>query len=195
MKRLVFVTLLLLLGASSFAQKSGYEKCIEINSGAGLDDYQKYTFGIGMINGYRQDAFFLGVGVGYEYLRGLYYKTLIYRGSALPTERESSYCTRNNLQVYGRLKADLSKTKVSPFLSVDLGYNIGLSDNEIKMANGFFFEPAFGIDFIVNEEQTIYFSIGYNGQNYDFEYITTLSGTHMENKLAGKINARFGFKF
>ena len=105
---------------------------------------------------------------------------------------------RNNIKLYGRLKANLTATKVSPFFSVDLGGTIGLSSNSIKMANGFFFEPCFGCDFALSPKQAIYLMLGYNGQGYDYRaFDTTLGSTsdEMRHVLAGKFAIHLGFKF
>lgn len=199
MKRVILSAFTLFMGVSLFAQNSGYEKSIEINAGFPLDEYQKKTFGIGMVNGYRlNDNFSLGLGIGYEYIEGLYYHSYEYKGGIIGSKNYDSYDIRNNIQIYGRIKTNLTSTKVSPFLSCDFGYTIGLSDNDIKMANGLFFEPAFGMDFVLNDDQTIYFTVGYNGQNYDYEFFNlTLgsSGSEILNKRAGKLSVKFGFKF
>lgn len=199
MKRTFLLAFALLLGIASYAQNSGYEKSVEINGAFGLDDYQKYTFGIGMVNGYRiNDNLYLGVGIGYEYLKGMYYKSYEYVGGITGSKKYDSYDIRNNVQLFGRIKANLTSSNVSPFLSVDLGYNVGLGGNEIKMANGLFYEPAFGIDFKLDEKQSIYFMIGYNGQNYEYKfYNLTLgsAGNDTEKKTAGKLSLRLGFVF
>lgn len=199
MKKVLLFAFALALGASSVAQTSGYEKSIEINGGFSLDDYQNYTFGIGMVNGYRiNDNFYVGLGIGYEYLKGLYYKSYEYVGGIIGSKNYTSEDIRNNIQIFGRIKANLTSSKVSPFLSCDLGYNAGLGGNNIKMATGLFYEPAFGIDFKMSDEQTIYFTIGYNSQNYEYKfYNLTLGNSYdkIENVKAGKLNLRLGFKF
>lgn len=199
MKKILIFAFALILGAASYAQNSGYEKSIEINGGFGLDDYQNYTFGIGMVNGYRlNDNFYLGLGLGYEYLKGLYLKSYEYIGGFIGSKSSVSDDIRNNIQIFGRIKANLTNSNVSPFLSCDLGYNAGLSGNDIKMATGLFYEPAFGIDFKMSNEQTMYFTIGYNSQNYEYKFFNlTLgnSGHETENVKAGKLSLRLGFKF
>ncbi len=100
--------------------------------------------------------------------------------------------------MFGRLKANLTSTKVSPFFAVDFGANIGLSSNEIKMANGFYYEPAFGCDFAISPKQSIYLMLGYNGIGYNYEaFDTTLgsAGYEMRHALAGKLAIHIGFKF
>ena len=197
MRRFILSTITVLASVSLFAQ--GYEKSIEANVGIGLDNCQKFTFGLSMINGYRiNDYFFIGAGVGYEYLDGLYYHSYEYKGNVVGSSNYDSYDVRNNIQVFARIKANLTNTKVSPFLSGDVGYTVGLSSNEIKMANGLFFQPSFGCDIRLSDKQTIYIMLGYNGQNYNYCWFdNTLGSTEdkMLTKLAGKFAIHVGFIF
>ncbi len=199
MKKIILAVATIFVSFTLFAQNKGYEKSIEVNGAIGLDDCQKYTFGISMINGYRINNYlFIGAGVGYEYLNGLNYHSYQYKGGLLESTSFDSYDVRNNIQLFGRAKANLTNTKVSPFIILDLGYNVGLSGNEIKMANGFFFQPSFGCDLAINEKQSVYIMLGYNGQNYTYEWFdTTYGSTGKETKeqLAGKFCFHIGFKF
>lgn len=199
MRRFLFCAILAMATLTSFAQTRGYEKSVEATGGIGLDKYQKFTFGVSMVNGYRvNDYFFVGAGVGYEYLDGLYYSSYEYHSGLGNSYHGTSDDVRNNIKLYGRLKANLTATKVSPFFAVDLGATIGLSSNEIKMANGFYFEPCFGCDFALSPKQAIYVMLGYNGQGYDYHaFDTTLGSTsdEMRHVLAGKFSIHLGFKF
>lgn len=184
---------------TAFAQTKGFEKAVEATGGIGLDKYQKFSFGVNLVGGYRiNDYFFVGAGAGYEYLDGLYYTSYEYHSGAGNSYHGTSDDVRNNIKVFGRLKANLTATKVSPFFAVDLGANFGLSSNEIKMANGFYFEPCFGCDFALSPKQAIYVMLGYNGIGYDYEaFDTTLgsSGYEMRHVLAGKFAIHLGFRF
>ena len=92
MRKLIFTIAAILVGFSSFAQSKGYEKSVEANGAIGLDDCQKFTFGISMVNGYRiNDYFFVGAGVGYEYLEGLHYHSYEYRGGIIGFTNYDSY--------------------------------------------------------------------------------------------------------
>ena len=199
MKRFFFVAILIMATITSFAQTSGFEKSVEATVGIGLDKYQKFTFGLSFVGGYRiNDYFFVGAGAGYEYLDGLYYSSYEYHSGAGNSYHGTSNDVRNMIKLYGRVKANLTATKVSPFLAVDLGTAIGLSSNEIKMANGFYFEPCFGCDFAISDKQAIYLMLGYNGQGYDYEaFDTTLgsAGSEMRHVLAGKFTIHLGFRF
>ena len=184
---------------SAFAQNKGFEKAVEATGGIGLDKYQKFSFGVNFVGGYRiNDYFFVGAGAGYEYLDGLYYTSYEYHSGAGNSYHGTSNDVRNNIKVFGRVKANLTATKVSPFFAVDLGANFGLSSNEIKMANGFYFGPCFGCDFALTPKQAIYVMLGYNGIGYDYKaFYTTLgsAGSEMRHVFAGKFSIHLGFKF
>ena len=199
MRKLFLIIAFLIASISSFAQTSGFEKSIEATGGIGLDKYQKFSFGVNFVGGYRfNDYFFVGAGAGYEYLDGLYYTSYEYHSGSGNSYHGTSNDVRNDIKVFGRLKANLAAAKVSPFIAVDLGANFGLSSNEIKMANSFYFEPCFGCDFALTPKQAIYVMLGYNGIGYDYKaFDTTLgsAGSEMRHVLAGKFSIHLGFKF
>ena len=199
MRRFFLSCILILSAVVAFGQTKGFEKSVEATGGIGLDKYQNFTFGVNFVGGYRlSDYFFIGAGAGYEYLDGLYYTSYEYHSGAGNSYHGTSEDVRNNIKVFGRLKANLTATKVSPFFAVDLGANIGLSSNEIKMANGFYFEPGFGCDFAISPKQSIYLMLAYNGIGYDYEaFDTTLgsAGHEMRHALAGKFAIHLGFRF
>lgn len=199
MRKLILCAIIAMASITAFAQNKGFEKAVEATGGIGLDKYQKFSFGVNFVGGYRiNDYFFVGAGAGYEYIDGLYYTSYEYHGGAGNSYHGTSYDVRNNIKVFGRLKVNLTNTKVSPFFAVDLGANFGLSSNEIKMANGFYFEPGFGCDFSISPKQTLYVMLGYNGIGYDYEsFDTTLgsAGNEMRHVLAGKFALHLGFKF
>lgn len=199
MKRILICAIIVMVSISAFGQHKGLEKSVEATGGIGLDKYQKFTFGVNFIGGYRfNDYFLVGAGTGYEYLDGLYYSSFEYHSGAGNSYYGTSEDVRNNIKLFGRLKVNVTSFGVSPFFSMDLGANIGLSSNEIKMANGFFFEPCFGCDFTINPKQAIYVMLGYNGIGYDYmAFDTTLgsSGYEMRHVPSGKFTIHFGFKF
>ena len=199
MKRLIICAIIAMASISAFGQSKSFEKSVEATGGIGLDKYQKFTFGLNFIGGYRlNDYFSVSAGAGYEYLDGLYYSSFEYHGGAGNSYYGTSNDVRNNIKFFGRVKANLTSSGVSPFFSADLGANIGLSSNEIKMANGFFFEPCFGCDFSIDSKQAIYVMLGYNGVGYDYEAFDTTfgsSGYEMCHVLSGKFTIHFGFKF
>ena len=197
-KILLIIACLLSFYGNIYAQDKGFEKAIEVNGSIGLDKYTKYTFGANFITGYRfNNSFYIGAGVGYTYLEGLYYSSYEYV-SKYNSQKYDSYDARSNLQIFVRTKLNLTSTKISPFILVDLGGTFGLTSNEIKMANGFIYEPAIGVDFKINENQTVYVMLGYKGQQYQYEYFNLTYGDTSDNMYkvnAGSFCFHLGFKF
>lgn len=192
---LLFMTSIVVVGQN---QVKGYEKSVEIKGSVGLDDQTDYAFGVSMVNGYRFNNYlYLGAGVGYEYLKGLYYRSYQYIGHSLSTEYDSKD-VRNIIQLYARVKANFTRAKISPFASVDLGNSFSLGSSSIKMANGFFFEPAIGCDFRLNEKQTFYCSLGYNHQRYEYDFFNLTYGStehKMQKKPSGTLCVHLGLFF
>ena len=198
MKKILCVICLSLLCSNLLAQDKGFEKAIEANGSVGLDNCTKYTFGVNFIGGYRVNPhFFIGAGLGYSYVDGLYYSSYEYLGKGNSISYKS-YDVRNNLQVFGRAKVNLTKSKISPFLLIDLGGTFALSSNSIKMANGFFYEPAFGVDFGIKDKQSIYVMLGYKGTQYQYRAFDNTYGSvgdEMRKQMAGTFCFHLGFKF
>lgn len=111
------------------AQSKGYEKSIEVFGGPGLNKLTKYQIGISMINGYRiNDYFYAGVGTGFRYQESRY--NLSYGPG--DTYDDDSRTTRYIIPLYARIKANLTKTSVSPFFIADIGGNIDVGMVEYK---------------------------------------------------------------
>lgn len=186
------------------AQNKGYEKSIELNGSVGLDNYSKYGFGLSMINGYRfSDYLYLGAGIGYKSMNSLYYTSANYVGDRYVGYHES-FDSRNLIQLYARVKANLSKGKISPFLQFDIGWSLDLNSNkDAGTAGGLILEPALGVDFKTKDpKMAIYMSVGYNmqGMSYrewdlDPSVVGTSAGDVMKNGLAGQLTFRVGLKF
>lgn len=91
------------------------------------------------VNGYRLNGYlYIGAGVGYEYLDGLYYSSHEYKNAIIGSTNYDSYDVRNLVQVFARAKANFTSNKISPFVSCDIGNTIDTGSNNIKMANGLF---------------------------------------------------------
>ena len=198
MKKIFLIIGMIFCCGTGFAQEKGFEKAIEANGSVGLDDCINYTFGANFIGGYRiSPSFFIGAGLGYTYIDGLYYKSYEHIGKG-ESMSYNSIDARSNLQAFARVKYNLTKSNVSPFLLVDLGGTFGLTSNKIKMANGFLYEPAFGVDFKIKNEETIYVMLGYKGTQYQYKYFNTTygdSGIELQKKTAGAFCIHLGFKF
>ena len=196
MKKLFCAFCFVFMCSSAFAQEQNFEKAFEFNGGVGLDDCINYSFGANFVGGIRpSETIFIGAGVGYAYIDGLYYTSYEYLGKGNSLTYDSCD-VRNNLQVFARGKMNFSTEKISPFVSLDLGGTFGLSSNNIKMANGFIFEPAFGIDIKMANKQSMYIMLGYKGCQYEYERFDLTygrTGTEMENKMAGTFCLHIGF--
>lgn len=198
MKKFVLFACALFLCGIANAQSNKFEKNIEANIGIGLDNCTNYSLGLNFIGGYRaSNHFFIGAGIGYAYLDGLYYSSYEYLGKG-DSDNYSSYDGRSNMQLFARAKVNLTKTNVSPFLSLDLGGTFGLTSNSIKMANGFIYEPAFGCDFKFKDKGGMYIMIGYKGMQYSYRAFNLTYGDTSDEtrkKMAGMFNIHIGFKF
>lgn len=185
MKRILTLLSILFVSVSMFAQ-NGFQVSIEANGGVGLDKYQKFSFGVSAVAGYKfVDMITVGAGVGYEYLDGLYFVDMA---------GKNSMDARSLLQVFGRVKVNLTKTKISPFLGCDLGTTFNLGNFPIKMANGFFFEPGIGCDFKLSTGQGIYFLLGYNNQSYEYKSFINVT-EETRNVRSGQFKVHLGFRF
>lgn len=197
MKKILLIVGLLCICNVVYAQQKGFEKSIEANANVGLDDCVKYSFGLNIVGGYRLNSLYIGAGVGYSYINGLYYSSYEYIGQG-ESYNYDSFDVRNNLNAFVRGKLNFTKTKISPFLQVDLGGTFALSSNEIKMANGLFYEPAFGCDFNIKDNQSIYILLGYKGVQYQYKAFDTTygsSGVELRKTMAGAFCVHTGFKF
>lgn len=193
MKRFICLILLCTLTISSLSAQEEIINNIEVNGGVGLDDCVKYNFGINYIIGVEYNEIFsFGTGLGYSFINGLYYNSY---GPGYTYDYDS-YEFRNNLSMFVRAKLNFTKTDISPFIQTDLGGTWGLTTNEIDMARGFVFEPAFGCDFKIDEKQSVYFLFGVKGMSYhyeNFDFYDVIQTS--EDKFAYVFSFHLGFKF
>lgn len=184
--------------ATSFAQTKGYEKSIEIHGGIPIDNNSKFAVGITMMNGYRfNDFFYLGAGAGYEYFDALYGSSYEYIGKG-ESKKDKSYYGKSMIRLFGRVKANLTKTKVSPYFAGDIGYAIDLNANEWGSSSGLMFEPQFGLDFKLPEKIGLYVAVGFRGQQNSytaFDLTLGSSGSEKRKFLAEQIGLKFGIVF
>lgn len=178
-----------LISSGIYAQ-SGYEKSIEAGGLIGLDKFTNSSFEIEMINGYRFNNYFsVGAGLGFRYTDALYYKSYI--GSKSYESRDGKYL----IPFFGRVKANFTDTKVSPFLLADLGYTFDVGQNPNKNTFGLMINPAFGVDIKLDENKIgLYFLVGYNLQNAQYKYFNDTS-VDMITGTAESISLKAGMKF
>lgn len=191
MKKLI-VIILIGLSTSLIAQNKGYEKSIEVYGGFGLNELSKYQIGISMINGYRLNDFcYFGIGIGIRYQESRYYLSRELYGGTYDSRTPCYHIPLNF-----RVKFNLTKTDISPFLSGDIGTNVKAGGVNSKTISGFFFEPLFGVDIKTKENVTPYFAVGINVANAQYKYF------HIKEAYQSTIKSKattlvfhIGFKF
>lgn len=195
MKQLRFFSILaaLLCSVSMMAQNKGYEKTLEVFGGPGLSDDSKYNLGIDIVNGYRaSNTFFIGGGVGFKYAECRYYHSYMGKGDTYDS-RDNKYL----IPIFARAKANLTNTKVSPFLAADLGWTFDVGQNPNKNIEGFFAEPQFGMDFNL-DGLGLFVIAGVNIQNFHYTFFTITDrevGDENNNYMIGTLNIKFGVRF
>lgn len=194
-KVLLFLALILTSATVVSAQDKGYEKSIELTGSFGLNQFAKYGLGISMMNGYRINPnFYVGAGVGFKYFDVLYYSSYI-SSKYTDTISHKSYDGKYLIPVWARVKANLTKTKISPYLLADAGWTFDVGQNPNKNAEGFFIEPQFGIDVKMQEAIGLYFALGVNLQNYHYEFISNSDSDGTKQFMLGTIAIHAGIKF
>lgn len=198
LSKMLAVFAIMIVCVSSFAQTKGYEKSIELNGGIPIDNQSKFAIGITMMNGYRfNDCFYLGAGAGYEYFDALYSSSHEYISKG-DSKNTKSYYGKSIIRLFGRIKANLTKTKISPYFAGDIGYGIDLNANEWGSTSGLMFESQFGLDFKLQENIGMYFAVGFRGQQNSYTaFNLTLgeSGHEKRSYLAEQIGLKFGIVF
>lgn len=186
------------------ALAQGYEKSIEINGGPSLDKFSNYSFGISMNNGYRfNENVYAGVGLGFRYTDAKYFEsyTSYKQFGTIHGDHYDSFDNKYLIPIFARIKANLGKSSVNPFLQIDLGTTIDVGKNPNKNTEGLFFEPTFGSDFKIADNSFVTFAVGYNLQKAHYTYYSTgyMEATGASQKeikgMAGTLNFHIGFVF
>ena len=195
MKRIVCIFATLFMALSLNAQSKGYEKSIEVFGGPGLNSLTKYQIGISMINGYRiNDYFYAGVGTGFRFQESRYMYSFGPGDEFDNDSRQQRYI----IPLYARIKANLTKTSVSPFFIADIGGNIDVGKVKYKTIQGFFFEPQFGVDFDLTDPISLYIAIGANmaqAKNHVFDFYNPGDVQDEYKGLASSLVFHLGIKF
>lgn len=187
--------LLTLITGSAFAQK-GYEKTVELGAGIGVGEYSNTSFGASMINGYRfNEYFYLGLGVGFGYSNALNGVDIDKYGYT--TEyRTDAYL----IPIYASIKANFTKSNISPFFRFNIGYTFD-ANQYIKDAPGLMIEPSIGVDFKINDKNTIYTALGFNLQHSKYSYTRNVGTTDSnwdittKSEMLKSASIKVGFKF
>lgn len=121
-----------------------------------------------------------------------------------------------NIPIYANLRTNFSKKRLSPYLSVSLGYRLSLpyetnlniySDNPVFPyqinASGALFAASFGMSKALSDGKSLYWGIGIAGQ-YQYIYDVSLgsySGTdepwvfEISEEWGGSVILNFGVSF
>ena len=188
------VMLLLLFPMFSRAQMV-FEKGFEISGGAGLDGKTRYAAGASFVGALRFNPFLsIGAGLGYQHALALTSKETVV-GSGLNNKYEHA----DRLKLFGRVKGNFTRNRISPFAAVDAGAAVKLSKSSLNPVSGFFAEPALGCDFGLQGRQTLAVFVGYQLQNTHYLASLTSEGKVMDvvdkQDSAGILTLHLGFYF
>lgn len=155
------------------AQKISYQGEVLLGYAVGVGNNPIDRVPIHIVNGVRfNDYLSMGIGVGIEYW--CYYKGFM---------EQSTY----TLPVYANIKGYLLVTKrVSPFIGLDLGYNIGAG--KFSELGGLLATPAVGVSFGVTNNFAINFSVGY-------AYQKMKEGNLLNDGSSNGLTIKVGFQF
>ena len=195
MRTLFIMLSLVALTTGNVYSQAGYEKSVEVGAAIGVGDYSNNTFGVNIINGYRfNDYLFTGVGIGLGYSNAL-------NGVDIKNGITNEYRTDAYLvPLFANVKANLTTGKTSPFFQLNLGYTFDLNQY-LKDAPGFMLEPAFGVDFNIDNKKTFYILAGFNLQHCEYSYTRNVGATtdnwdiDTKSEMLKAISLRVGFKF
>jgi hypothetical protein len=179
--------------------QAGYEKSIDAGYLSGVGKYKNNTVSFSMINGFRfNNTLFFGIGVGIGYSNALYeIYTNDFKGDIVEKESRGSTAL---IPFYANIKVNLSKDKISPFLSLNVGYTFKAAGDPYCKP-GSMLQPNFGINCKVTEKTDVYFLVGFNIQRFDYKYIwfvgkdATKWINRMESDKFRSIDLRVGIKF
>ncbi|HNW90716.1 MAG TPA: hypothetical protein PKN48_13730 [Bacteroidales bacterium] len=165
----------------SHNKESGFTNITEFNFAMyDIDDiYEDYDFGIQTINGYKFNRHLsLALGIG-------------------------AYFKAKSFPLFVDFRYNFLKSKVTPFLALDLGYCIFTGNDFItgkpEVNGGLLVAPAFGLKFFISPKTAINIGVGYWMQqsewsSYTLEYWgwrKTGSGIHYSHNIAIKFGLSF----
>lgn len=161
MRKSLFVAVLLLVAMNAKAQS--VEQSLEAYGGVSVDNYSKYSFGTSYsIGGALSSKFHLGGGVGFRYVKALYYTSSL-------TGISESFDGKYLIPVFARVIVNLTEEGVRPFLRCDLGYAFDVGQNQNKNTEGLFFHPAVGFNFSTSAKSSVYLAAGLNVQHTHYQ--------------------------
>ena len=165
---------------SSFNKPKGYMGLLEIEGGLGIGRFAADRAGISIINGYRAaPQFAFGIGFGTQLF--FYWKEYI-----------------RNIEIsvpfFLYLRSDFLKTKVSPYVAFNIGYNITVSGG---LFDGILMEPTLGVGFNVGNYQNFRINIGlaYAIDRVKYIYSYDSYNYYENNDMGYAIKLKIGLSF
>lgn len=189
MKKILFVLGFALVCSSVFSQEKewkvkGFEPQIRLAFDEGVDYQKNFSFGADFVAAYRfNEIVRLGAGVGIDYINMRFEESKYIGYKKYDAYNEAAM----TIPLFANIKVDFLKTKVSPYLSADCGYNIFIPFSKYAQNNklGFFIRPAFGVD-IRFRKCTLFIELAYRYQARSFENsLATYGGYHQVSQAIG----------
>ena len=181
MKRILLVASLTLICAFTFAQEKdykikGFEPQIRLTFDEGIDYQRNFSFGADFLAAYRfNEIVRLGAGAGIKYIN-MKFEEPKYIGYK---KYDAYFEAAMTIPIFANVKVDFLKTKVSPYLSVDCGYNIFIPFSKYAQDNklGFMVRPAFGVD-IRFQKCVLFIEVAYKYQSRSFSNTLATYGSY-----------------
>lgn len=171
MKKIAFVSLLLVLISSTAKSQNVYGNCyrglVDAGYTIGVGDYQFGRFEINSSHGYQVNPFFfLGAGLGLHFMSNYETPNM---DIALDV-RDSSV----EIPIFANLKFNLTKSKIAPF--IDLKAGTFITNN-----GGLYASISGGCRIATIDKQAVNVSVGYVMQKLEFE---TFDRFYSSNSMA-----------
>lgn len=155
----IFLLLSFLLAFNTIFSQVKYQGSVEIGADIGVGELRNYVYKIQTIHGiYIDDRIFIGPGIGYNY------SNMIFE-SGSPRFENPVRRPAHLFPIFGRVKVNITKKDIRPFVMVDIGYNLTI--DRMKFNKGFILSPAIGIDIDKLAKINLYAYLGYKLHNID----------------------------
>lgn len=171
------------MGIVTFQFGVGDNMGMHIGRGDGSSsfDFGGFTGGVDIVNGYRFGHHFaMGIGVGFR----AYTFSASYGDLGYPA---AEYC----IPVYLHLRSNFLKRDISPFFSLNLGYNPAVNGPQYYHTS-VFAEPSVGVDIRINDKQSFILSLG-SSLLFPYAYKNPYTGTL--GTFVYRANFNVGFMF
>ena len=149
---LCFTLFCLTLNAQDqYIPENGYRGTVEVGYDAGLDNSEYTRVEFLTTHGFQlNQSFFLGAGTGLQIWE---------KGSDV------------SIPVFLDAEALLPVSRLSPYLSMRIGYVVNTKDDYFFSKNGLYFNPSAGVRWAIDQRRAIRLSVGYLLQTSDVVYL------------------------